>query len=393
VQTELDLGSDAPQVPTAADRAWLLDTLAQLVAAGGAGPLLAPPIVPGDAAFPDPWRPTLVGMRRVLRRLAWHAGLGDRAVEVSDARDEAVATTKLIATEAELATVTATELRFAVYSIGTDDIAGTLAHEVGIAVAVSIGALGGDPYRAPDPATVVERADHDLRVGSVAAVWSGLGALAANASYQQYSGGQYKAHLGFAPLEYEVIRAGHLPLGALAFLLAVQCEIGGHAAKNLGGPQRDEVAAWQRALAGRRDELRARLGIPDGAAPVDRPTPVPFADEPDPEHDLARDAGGERAATKVFRVEYNRAGPGAMVGVVFGVIAGTAFQSPVGLGLGLGTGVILGFGLGRLSRRDRCSHCIAVLPQAATACPGCRGTIAGRIQHRNQRLDHEDEDD
>jgi rRNA maturation endonuclease Nob1 len=81
-----------------------------------------------------------------------------------------------------------------------------------------------------------------------------------------------------------------------------------------------------------------------------------------------------------------------MVGVGLGVIAGTTLNSPVALALGLGAGIAIGFGVGRLSRRDRCSHCITVLPPEATTCPKCGGAVAGRIQHRNQRLDHEEDE-
>jgi len=53
---------------------------------------------------------------------------------------------------------------------------------------------------------------------------------------------------------------------------------------------------------------------------------------------------------------------------------------------------ILGFALGKRQRRDVCSDpsCNARLPQAATACSGCGGTIAATLKSRNERLDAEE---
>src|SRR5256885_1031009 len=120
---------DVPAVPDAPTRGRLLAWLAEYVASGGAGPLLAPPIAPARAAFPERLRPT---------------------------------------------------------GAGGVDIDG-----------------------------------RDLERGSVAAVYLGLGVLAANAAYQQYTSSG-RTNGAYMPLEYDVIKSGHLTMSELAFLLAVQ---------------------------------------------------------------------------------------------------------------------------------------------------------------------------
>lgn len=72
-----------PSEPDVETREHLLDVLGELVSRAGARPLLLPPVVPGEAAFPDPWNATRAGIVLLLRRLAWHAGL-DPAIEVED---------------------------------------------------------------------------------------------------------------------------------------------------------------------------------------------------------------------------------------------------------------------------------------------------------------------
>jgi len=93
---------------------------------------------------------------------------------------------------------------------------------------------------------------------------SGLGVLAANASFQEYSGGAYKPHLGYAPIEHDIMRAGHVPMDALAFLLAVQAVTrGAELPRGLRDPQSEAPRAWLAALGGIGAARRGFLGVGD----------------------------------------------------------------------------------------------------------------------------------
>ena len=254
--------AEIPAQPDADAREHLVAVLADLVAHGGAAPLLAPPLELGREAFPDPWRPTLGGVRRLLARLAWHAGL-DRAIDVADARMGAPPTERRPATQLETSEVRRKEVAFTLGFLGSDDVPGTFAHEIGVAYAALHRPTGAEPYREPaEVGDVLVDPDRDLERGSLAAVYLGLGVLAVNAAYQQYAtAGRFNG--GYDPLEYDVLRAGYAPMSALAYLLAVQATVRGEksAPAGLSPPQRDEVMAWLAELRGQGAELRAQLGL------------------------------------------------------------------------------------------------------------------------------------
>src|SRR5690606_35993728 len=110
----------------------LLGVLAEWIAKGGAERFLLPPVAPGAAAFPEPWAPTTAGVHRLLRRLVWHAGI-ERGIELDDDRmAKAPPTERKPATRVELTEVDKDKAYFTLYLIGSDDIVGTLAHEIGV---------------------------------------------------------------------------------------------------------------------------------------------------------------------------------------------------------------------------------------------------------------------
>ncbi|HLL23808.1 MAG TPA: hypothetical protein VK427_16835, partial [Kofleriaceae bacterium] len=210
-----------PSVPGAQRRDRLLAMLSDLVARGGAAPLIMPPVAPGAAAFPEPWKPTKGGVQALLRRLAWHAGgLGERSVTIVDQRIGAPPTEHKPRSRCELAEVRAKELVFVLGYIGEDDIVGTLAHEISVAYAALHRPDEKDPYRSSEQQVIAIDPDRDLERGSLATVYVGLGVLAANAAFQQYT--SRLAVDAYQPHVYEVHRAGYLDLSELAFALAVQ---------------------------------------------------------------------------------------------------------------------------------------------------------------------------
>ena len=370
-----------PSAPDADSREALLDELAALVARGGAAPLLARPVIPGPDAFPEPWAPTRPGVALLLRRLAWHAGL-DREIELEDRRARgAPPTERMPATCVELFELRRHHAVFALGLIGRDDVPGTLAHEIGVAYAALHRPDEADPYRTAEPPAIAIDPDRDLERGSIATVYLGLGVLAANAAFQQYS----RTTGAYGPLEYDILRAGSLPMSALAYLLAVQAAVRGEAVPppGLEPPQRDEVVAWIEALRGRAGALRERLGIAADAAPGERPDVVPF------EVSSLEDDATRRATA--FRWNTNRGGVGLLAGALLGVgvamVVASRGLAPI---LVIGTSAA-GHVVGRRVRVPRCSGCASILPRGdAPTCRVCGAVLRGEIAHLSERLEAEE---
>jgi hypothetical protein len=421
--------------------------MAELVASAGAARFLMAPVAPGSAAFPEPWAPTLGGVSAVLRRLAWHAGEG-RAIELRDERVGAPPTERKPQTSVEALLVRPKAIVFAVRFVGEDDVAGTLAHEIGVAFAAVHRPAGASPYReAETGATEVEIDPHrDLARGSLATVYLGLGVLAANAAFQQYS----RSRGAYQPLEYDVLAAGYAPLSELAYLLAVQAVVRGEAQPPPGlvGPARDETAAWISALLADARALRAALGFGADAVGADASgADAGGADAGGADARALRaalgigadaggaDAGGANAggadaggadaggaarsavgaarpavgaarpavvpfadvdvtvgppAKRAFRWQAHRTGMGTLAGVVLG--AGVALLVggrgvPVALLVG---GVTVGHAVGRRVKVARCSACVGVVPLAAETCRHCGAALRGDIASLAERLDAEE---
>lgn len=370
-----------PSQPDPATREHLLDVLGEFVARNSPAPLLLLPIAPGEKAFPEPWAATRSGITLLLRRLAWHANL-DRDIEVEDRRDGASLTERKPATRVELLEVRRKVAAFALGFIGEDDIVGTLAHEIGVAFAVLHPPEGGDPYRTAEADVLKVDSDTDLERGSIAAVYLGLGVLAANAARQQHSvlEGQ-----GFNPLLVAKvgvqIESGHASVESLVYLLAVQAAVRGDKQPPAGlvPAQRREVAAWLETLD--RDQLRTRLGIAADEPIGKRPSVSLFADaklEPD-----------ATTATSAFRWRTTRGGVGFVAGTVLGLgfslVASRGMMPWFAVG-GAGGGHVIG----RRVRVTRCSACATILPENATTCRKCGAVMRGDISHLSERLDAED---
>jgi hypothetical protein len=362
-------------------REKLLDVLGELVARGGARSLLLPPIAPGDAAFPEPWAPTKVGVQHLLRRLAWHAGI-DREITIDDQRAGAPPTERKPATRVELVEVRGKQAHFTLGFVGSDDVVGTLAHEVGTLHALLHRPEAPEPYRSAEAPVLAVDPDRDPERGGVAAVYCGLGVLAANAAYQHYSI-EGRVNGAYIPHEVDVLKAGALPMSSFAYLVAVQAIVRGDAEPPAGlrSSQRDEVAAWMKALLDKRGELRARLGIEPGAEPDVREPVIAFTNIED-----VREAAPRKTA---FRWQTNRGGVGLLAGTVLGI--GISFVVSRGLvpftAFG---GATAGHLVGRRVRTPRCSACATVVRQGATACHVCHAALRGDIANLSERLEAEE---
>lgn len=372
-----------PSQPDAETREHLLDVVADLVARAGAAPLLSVPVVPGAAAFPDPWAPTRAGVAVLLRRLLWHADIA-RDVELEDRRaDGAPPTERKPATRIELFELREKHARFALGFVGDDDVVGTLAHEIGVAFAAEHRPDEADPYRTAEPPVISIDPDRDLERGSIATVYLGLGVLAANAAFQEYSrAGRFNG--AYEALDYDVLRAGHVPMSALAFLLAVQAVVRDALVppEGLEPPQKDEVIAWIAALRGRGAELRARLGIASDASGREREAVIAFPnvaleDEPPPRK-------------TAFRWSTHRGGVGLIAGAVLGVgvaaFVASRGMSPIVVFGGAATGHIVG----RRVAVPRCSACANIVGKGATVCPRCGAALRGDIAQLSDRLEAEE---
>ena len=378
-----------PDLPDADTREQLLGVLAELVAKSGPAPLLLPPVVPGDAAFPDRWAPTKSGVQVLLRRLAWHAGV-ERDIEIEDRRAGAPPTERKPSTAVELIEVRQKSALFVLRFIGEDDVAGTLAHEIGVVHAVLHRPEDADPYRTAEAPVISVDPDLDLSRGSIATVYLGLGVLAANAARQEHSvlEGQSFNPLFVASLGVQV-HAGHVPVSSLVYLLAVQALVRGETQPPPGlvPAQRREVEAWMHVLRGQAGELRARLGIDEGARAGERPAVVPFTDvslEDDPQ---------PRAIA--FRWRTHRGGVGLIAGTLFGVGMAAAVASRSVAPIAVISAAVGGHLIGRRVRVPRCSACATVLASDAATCTKCGATLRGEIAHLSERLEAEErlEDD
>ncbi len=373
-----------PVAPDAESREQLLGVLAEYVAREGAERLLLPPVEPGPAAFPEPWAPTRAGVVVLLQRLAWHAGL-DREIAIEDRRAGGPPPTeRMPETRVELFELRDKTARFVLGLVGHDDVAGTLAHEIGTAFAAAHRKDdGAAPYRSAEPPVISIDPDLDLARGSIATVYLGLGVLAANAAFQQYSrAGRFNG--AYEPLDYDVLRAGHVPMSALAYLLAVPAIVRGDDAPPAGlePPQRDEVVAWLAALRGKRAELRLRLGIPADVQPGKRPDVVRFPD-------VALE--DEAAAPKIaFRWHTHRGGIGVLAGLVLGAGVAVAIASRDASLFAVLGGAAAGPVIGRRVDVPRCSACATIVASDAITCKSCGASLRGDIARLADRLDAEE---
>lgn len=399
---------EPPSAPAPARREQLLGMLAELIARGGPGRFVASPIAPGRHAFPDPWRATRGGVHALLRRLAVHADLAV-TITLTDDRLGAPPTERKPETRVGLVQVRRArspsagaitdaalahdasarppgpgdQLGFRIEFLGEDDVAGTLAHELGVAYAALHRPDVLDPYRLGEQVELEVDAERDHERGSVAAVYLGLGVLAANAAFQEYSrAGRFNG--GYSPLEYDVLRAGYLSMSELAFLLAVQAVACGRPVPaGLSAPQRDEVIAWMAALERDAPALRDRLGLPAELPSEVRPAAVAFTDI-----DLADDAPAPQLVA--FRWRTNRGGVGFVAGAVLGMgvamlLAGNQLAPLLVLGAAGG-----GHLVGRRVRVPRCSACANVVAPSASTCPRCGAALRGDIARLADRLEAEE---
>lgn len=380
---ELDLSAAWPPGP---EESQLLDELATLVARAGAARFLDVRVVAADAHdFPEPWTPTRGALERLLARLFWHVYV-DVDVVVEDHRigfrgDGWRLQTSVIEW---LALHDGTAV-FHLEHFGNDDVAGLLSHEIGRAFLAW--SATSDPYRE------VQRETTD-RQGTIAAIYLGLGVLATNSATLR------RGHSNVTGAwEYKITTRGGLSTYAATYVLAVQAVARGRVDAAIETLHERPRAAFHRLvdyLRPHRADLLVRLGLDlDEARPTlerdDAPPAVTDAERPEP-HLHAINVG-----KPVFRVPGNRLGPGGFLGMLSGTaavvaitFAGVAIMPIVWIGALAGT-TLAGCLVGRKSLFYECATCGIRIPDGASTCPGCAGTVRGTVKHRDERLEREDE--
>jgi hypothetical protein len=373
--------------PGAEDRA-LLEILRELIARGGAGRFLDARLVAADRAdFPEPWKATRAAVERLIARLLWHAHV-DLDVTIEDVRSGEPEGDMLRRSVIEWLGNEDGAAVFHLEQIGNDDVAGLLVHEIGRAFVAWIG--GGDPYRdvAREPSLVE---------GSVAAIYLGLGVLAANSATKRRGTSEIRGNQ--VAWEYDIEVRGGITTRAAVYLLAAQQVAREHEATALAtldprliAPLAEQVDALRPHRAALLELLELDPATPRPALERD-PAPPAVTDAERPEPALR----AANAGRPVFRVPHRKTlpysaaglaltGAGLIVAADVGVMAPFAVLAGVLAAGGLGGGVF-----GRRQRYDECATCERVAPPDAATCPGCGGTFRGEIKHRDERLAKEDE--
>jgi hypothetical protein len=371
--------------PLSAEQQRLVVQLAELIAAAGAWRFVYGPVVAASQRdYPDPWEPSRAGVARVLARTLWHAHL-DVAATLEDLRGPQWNDRRhLKRTYLELVAASHGKLAFAVSAIGNDNVAGTVAHEVGRAFVSQL--PGGSPFRGTESSE-----PPDPEVGSIATVYLGLGVVALNSARYRRAYGEIIGQSAFT--EHEIIETGGLPPEDLAMLLAMQATVRDDVLTALDSLAREPAAlvdAWREVLDDHEDELRAMLGLGEGEGEAPSRPPVPrevAIDAAIAEGDLARPNLGR----PVFWYTETRSVSGSLLGLVIGLCVGLATMSPVVFGIGAAVGAVGGYLVGRRMRLYRCASCGAFCTPTTPQCGLCGGNLVGEVTDARDRLDAEEE--
>jgi len=372
---------------TGEEQTLLLESLGLLVEAAGPAPLLAAPIEPTPAFFPDRYVPTADGARAVAERLLGYAALGSLhcVVEAADPR--------AIGRPGAAAWFTGIEGFRCFFGVDpahlgdAEALVASLAHEVAHAFRrhhrlEGRGAL--DEERSTDATTV----------------FLGFGVMTTIMTERVRTSGHFVGTRAYTYSSHA--RFGYLPPAAMAFLLAAQARArraGWRERRRLAGLLETNQAAFFRvahsALARREAELLRLLRLPHDRKPAPAPHPLrrvaPVTDVAPPPAARRTDNSGRR----VFRVTGTRRLGAGLVGAVIAALPFWTWSATADRTWPLAPGAIgaaaLAWRWGR-RRPDRCSdaQCEAELPPRATVCPACGGAISGTLADANDRLDAEE---
>lgn len=382
-------------LPPRKEQKHLLDGLAKLIALRGHETFVSAPLLrPDNACFPDPWAPNAEGVRILCQRLMTYAGLGHLKAEVDlllpsepqDPADRACGrgvAAWFLGIEGDRCLFGAD----AEMLPGPENIVAALCHEVAHAYRLFHGLVQPDSRE-------------EERLTDLTTIYLGFGILTANASFLYRSSGDMVTYVVTAGSQ------GYLSPQAMSFLLAAQA-----VARGLGAAERRRLcadlettqaahfhAAWK-ALDAAPEGLLQRLGLPDRRtwpAPASVPACAPSLLDSAPPAPSAQPLAFNEGRP-VFRVRERRTSLrrlcllASLVGLLYYGLARPEHRMAI-LFAALSALLLVVEILRRGRLQDACSdpRCKAPLPAGARTCPGCGGTIAGMIRHRDQRLQAEE---
>jgi hypothetical protein len=376
-------------LPTTVEQEWIVVALASLIREHGHEPFVAGPIVrPDREHFPESKGLAAYVLDRATRRILQYAGMGDLDVsfEIFTEGDPRYAGLEAgcHSTAAYFAGIENGCCLFGLNMQGSGDaeyLAGVMCHEVGHA------------YRRKHGLEVEDR-DEEERLTDLTAAYLGFGILAANNAWRYRASGD----------GWSTSKTGYLTPQAMSFLLALQVW-----ARDLPSRQRKAVANllepnqrsfFAAAVAHMEKDgstFRARLALPDRASwpavrTVDsilRPLPEFHGWDVDRVEEQLR-AALPNTGYPVFRIRKSKSLVYAAFGLVLASFVGliiTALAKSLLLWVPFPVvGAAVGAFLGR-TPFDVCSNsaCRLRLPDEASTCPHCGGTIRGRIRHEGER--------
>lgn len=394
-------------LPTPEQQTWLTNALADLVRRRGTRQFLSMPLVePTMRFFPDPWSAPIEGLDRITRRLMQYADLADLDVHIGTFRDPGFTSERLKvrSTQSVAGLFLGLESNCAFFAFNEnapDDIehvAGVMGHEVAHAYRAHHGLMDQDP-------------DREEWLTDVTGTYLGFGLLLANNSYRYRTSGEMVGI--WASTTWSAHRLGYLSPQAFAFLLAIQLVARGLAEaeskrllRRLEANQAAFVKAAMDVVRGWPEETYQRLQFPAEGdeiediepesllVPLPEMVPVEEAQLAEKETTVPEDLPNH--GRPVFRVPQSRAMSYSLLGLAGGVVVGVPtsvlthwFGPSVLFAAG---GVVVGWRHGASKHHDVCSDpaCDYTLAPEAMVCPGCGGTIAGSIRHRDERLDAEE---
>ncbi len=344
--------------------------LRELLAGDGASRYLESPLIePNGEFFPDAWSPDQGGVHRLLRRIMFHAGLGDVPLEIDrfvfeadDAEDGPQRGGRHVI--AYFDGQTDGVCKFGINCTQLDDpeyLIGVLAHEVAHA------------YRSIH-GLVVEDSDEEEDLTDLTTVFLGFGIFTTNNALQSTISGY----------EQRVRRAGYLSSDAMAFALATWVRARG-IASDRGIIERwiepGQASTFAKVMSELTQErIRERLGVAS-AGVAEKPIPAMLDDAPAASpSDEPIDFAAKRSDT--FRVLVRPQKQSTWMGLATGgLIAFTQGWTTFDVVAFALIGAICGYGIGRFLAHDDCARrdCEWRIPAKAANCPRCGSAVQGSL--------------
>jgi hypothetical protein len=380
-------------LPSVEERKWLGRYLRKLIERMGAEQFLCGAIVhPSPRYFPDPWSGTVADVHRLTQRLMSLAGLGDLTFslsgfdEASDAWDAGTA--------GWFAGIKNGRCHFGVHvgQLGDPEAAvGVMAHEVAHA------------WRQHHH-LVADARDLEELITDLTTIYLGFGVFTTNNTDRYRSSGGWKV------TSWSISSAGYLPPPSMAWALALQVAARGDRAE-ASAVARDLEPNQQAAFREATEEIeRDSSWLNALALPTSRPERwryeliairEPGEDEieelEDEEPDPRRNAGVRVyrvPKTDIFKTLLIGLWPGLVVGMFVPLLFGIENRRAIML-LTIGCAAVSLIWTIRRTWRYACSDrdCDTIVTAEMAACPGCGGTLGGKISESQlARLRYEELD-